>query len=88
MIKLGEDRDCLATYIGMSKRKLRKRAYEHKRAVKLGSENSVLAVHTKDTGYSIDFDKIKILDKETDYFKRPFCQMMNIYYHSNSLKNM
>ena len=80
--------NCSATYIGMSKRKLGKHTYEHKRAVKLGSENSALPVHTQDTGHSIDFDMIIILDKETNYFKRTFSEMMNIHYQSNTLNRM
>ena len=56
--------NCSAIFIGMSKRKLGKRTYEHKRAVKFGSKDSALAVDTQDTGHSIDFDKIIILDKK------------------------
>ena len=75
----------------MSKKNLGKRAYEYKRVVKLGSENSALtqktAVHTKDTGHTIDFDTIKILNKEINCFKCIFIEMMNIHYHSNYMED-
>ena len=77
--------DCTSSYIGMSKRKLKTRTNEHIRAVKQCSENSALATHVDNTGHKIDFEKVNILDTEKNFYKRSFSEMLNIYYHDNTL---
>ena len=77
--------DCTSTYIGMSKRKLKTRTTEHIRAVKQCSEKSALATHVEKTGHKIDFNKVNILDIEKNFYKRSFSEMLNIYFHDNTL---
>ena len=80
--------NCSSTYIGISKRKLKKRTCEHVRAVKNCSNNSALAVHVEKTAHTINFNNIKIIDKETNFFKRSFSEMLNIYFHNNTLNHI
>ena len=72
----------------MSKRKLKKRTYEHIRAVKNCASNSALAVHADKTGHTINFNNAKILDNKTNFFKQSFSEMLNIYYHNNTLNHI
>ena len=80
--------DYTSTYIGVSKRKLKKRTYEHTRAVKNCASNSALVLHAEKTGHTIDFNNAKILHNETNFFKRSFSEMLNIYYHNNALNHI
>ena len=77
--------DCTSTYIGMSKRKLKTRTTKHIRAVKQCSENSALATHVEKAGHKIDFEKVNIFDTEKNFYKRSFSEMLNIYFHDNTL---
>ena len=83
-----EYHDCTSTYIGMSKRKLKTRTYEHIRVVQQCSENSTRATHVEKTGHEIDFEKINIVDVEKNFYKRSFSEMLNIYFHDNTLNCM
>lgn len=104
MIKLGKDKvekcdthnivykidcnDCDATYVGTSSRQLKKRQKEHEYCVKTGDEKYPLALHNKDTGYTFDFENIKILDKENIEYTRIFSGMIHIHLHDNTLNRM
>ena len=61
---------------------------EHNRDVKNFVNTSALAMHVSETGHNIDFDKAKILNKESNFFKCSFSEMLNIYYHSNTLNRI
>ena len=48
-------RDCQLTYIGETKRTMKKRMTEHKYAVKTGDPKNGIAVHVQKTQHSIDW---------------------------------
>lgn len=81
-------KDCDASYVGMSKRKLKKRIYEHKYAIKNSSPTSALSEHVSQTNHKIDFDNTKIIDVENNYYKRTFSEMLNIHSQKNSLNRI
>ena len=80
--------DCTSTYIDMSKRKLKTWTNEHIRTVKQCSENSALATHVEKIGHTIDFKITNIVDVDRNFYKRSFSEMLNIYFHDNTLNCM
>ena len=80
--------DCDSNYIGQSYRKLSFRLSEHRGYVRKNCEKSVLARHAINSGHTIDFDNIKILDNEKIYSKRLFSEMVNIYITKNTLNKI
>ena len=56
-------KDCPATHVGETTRRLAKRLDEHKRAVRKGEkELPALAEHTRKEGHGVDWDKVAVLD--------------------------
>ena len=53
-------RDCQASYVGMTTRRLQQRLHEH-----CTKEDSALYTHSVETGHEISYDKPSILDKDT-----------------------
>ena len=45
------------------------------------AQTTALYVHVEKTAHTINFNNIKILDKETNFFKRSFSEILNIYFH-------
>ena len=80
--------DCEAVYISQSGRKLQCRKNEHIKDVEKLNEKSALANHVRYTGHKINFEKVKILDTEVSKRKRLFSEMINIYYHNNTLNRI
>lgn len=79
-------RDCNATYIGQTKRKLGTRLKEHKNNIKLDSTRlSVISEHISNLSHSFDWDNAKILDYESNYYKRLISEMLHIKEHINSI---
>ena len=62
--------DCDATYIGETKRNLKTRLSEHKRATKNGDPNNHIAEHHKQTGHTIDWDSATCITYCTHYHQR------------------
>ena len=63
--------ECLATYVGETKRKLCKRMDEHKRAVRMADFNvSVIAEHAWNAGHGVDWNGVTILDQHKDLHPR------------------
>jgi len=60
--------DCDSQYIGESGRKLEKRITEHKS--KAASSKSAIREHVVNSGHQIDWDNIKVLDREPKEFPR------------------
>lgn len=81
-------KNCDASYIGQSLRKLRFRVNEHRRAVNKKNISSALAKHVLETGHSINFKKPKILDSENNLQLRLFSEMLNIHYQKNNINYM
>ena len=99
IIKLGKDKtekvnqanvvykinckDCNASYVGQTSRRLQVRAKEHAKKYKDKDENSGLFLHTKDNNHTIDFQNIKILDNELNNGKRLFSEALFIHSQTN-----
>ena len=76
--------NCEFIYIGQTKRDLKTRLSEHKRAIKFQRpEKSALCQHTIVFDHKINWDQARILKLETDYFKRLTAESWFINVHSN-----
>jgi len=72
-------RDCEASYVGQTKRQLKTRVKEHCNNFKSISANpSVITEHAMQLSHSFDWDNVKILDTEKNYFKRSVSEMIHI----------
>lgn len=75
----GNEREsCNKVYVGTTKRMLGTRVAEHKADISKEKENTALAQHAKDNKHNINFDKIKILDKEKKVNKRYTLESLRI----------
>ena len=64
--------DCNFVYYGQMDRALETRLKEHKRAVRVGDNNSKVAQHANQFGHSIDFNHATIVDKARNFQERLF----------------
>jgi len=63
-------KDCNASYVGQTKRQVKIRIKEHRNNSKLlSSKPSVITEHILEYSHSFDWDNIKILDTEPNYYK-------------------
>lgn len=63
--------ECGMVYVGETGRTLKTREADHKRAIRTGNaEHSGISKHVLETGHSIDWDGVKILDRESNWTKR------------------
>ena len=67
--------NCPAVYIGQTKRALKNRINEHK---KCSNPDSVISQHINKFNHIFHWDKIKILDKESNLKKRLLSEMLYI----------
>jgi len=71
--------NCDATYVGQTKRQLRTRVREHKSNIKSDpSKHSVISEHIVKFNHSFDWDNVKILDRESKFYKRITSEMIHI----------
>jgi len=77
--------DCNASYVGQTKRQLKTRIKEHRNNIKLPSKPSVITEHTIEYSHSFDWDNAKILDTESNYFKRSVSEMLHIKEQINGI---
>ena len=71
--------DCDFVYIGQTKRDLKSRLSEHKRAIKYQRpEKSALCEHSISMDHVISWSEAKILKTENDYWKRLFLESWHI----------
>ena len=76
--------DCPFVYIGQTKRDLKSRLLEHKRAIKYQRpEKSALCEHSITLDHIIDWNEATILSAEKDYTKRLFAESWLINKSSN-----
>ena len=61
-------------YYGKTDRALATKIKEHRRAIRVGDNNSKIVQHAIQFGHSIDFDQATIVDKAHDYHKRVFLE--------------
>ena len=79
-------KDCNASYVGQTKRQLQTRMKEHINNIKLDSaRHSVISAHILNEHHSFDWDNVRILDSETNYYKRLISEMLHIKEQKNGL---
>ena len=71
-------RDCQLTYIGETKRTLKKRMTEHKCAVKTGDPRNGIAVHVQKTQHSIDWGTARVQATAIGYWNRRTMETIHI----------
>ena len=64
------------------------RLKEHKRAVRVGDNNSKVAQHANQFGHSIDFDHATIVDKARNFHERLFLEAWYSQRDSNAGRNI
>ncbi|XP_050544291.1 uncharacterized protein LOC126907220 [Daktulosphaira vitifoliae] len=70
---------CGKSYIGQTGRAIATRIKEHEKDVEYQrTEKSAVAEHAKNKGHDIQFDKVKILNKETHFGKRMYKEAIEI----------
>jgi len=81
--------DCNASYVGQTKRQLKTRISEHVKNIKLEeSKHSVITKHMLEKGHIFDWKNIKIMDHETNYYKRLISEMIYIKTQESSLNSI
>lgn len=70
--------ECGDFYVGETGRELETRVKEHKRCVAKADICNGIAVHVKNTGHNVDWDNIKIIDRESDVEKRKIKEALHI----------
>ena len=65
-------------YYGQTDRALETRLKEHKRAVRVGDNNSKMAQHANQFVHNIDFDHATIVDKARNFHERLFFSRLGI----------
>jgi len=66
--------ECDFVYYGQTDRALETRLKKHKRAVRVGDNNSKVAQHANQFVHSIDFDHATIMDKAHNFHERLFLE--------------
>ena len=79
---------CNASYVGQTKRQLRTRLKEHMNNIKLDpTKHSVISEHIIDCGHSFDWNKVSILDSESNFHKRIISEMIHIKEQKNGINS-
>lgn len=71
-------KDSDAIYIEQTSKKLKSRIYEHKRSCSKDVGVTALVKHSHDHDNLFDFDKVKIVATEPNFYKRFFLEMFHI----------
>ena len=77
--------NCNGDYIGESGRSLGKRIEEHQKSVAKQTLHSALSEHSMKTNHSIDWDGVKVLQRETAVIPRKICEAIQIKRKTPSL---
>jgi len=71
---------CNASYVGQTKRKVKTRINEHMKNIKVDeSKHSVITKHILESNHTFDWQNVKIMDFETNYYKRLISDMIYVY---------
>jgi len=81
-------RDCNKFYIGETGRNLKQRIKEHKTAIQSFNTNNGLAVHSINSGHTIDFCNSSVLAQCSDTIKRRVIESAYIQAHENNSLNL
>ena len=73
-------KNCDKCYIGQTYRRLQKRVNEHK-----SYTSGVIANHRLSKTHDMNWEKVQILDRETDYYKRDISEMLHIKSEPNTI---
>jgi len=78
--------NCDATYVGQTKRKLKTRITEHRNQINSNSPNkTVITEHRLRHNHDFGWTNVKILDRETFYWKKIISEILNIRLQNNAL---
>jgi len=81
-------KDCDVSYAGQTKRQLRTRVKEYRNNIKLNeSKYSVISEHMLSCNHSFDWNRVRILDTESNYNKRLISEMLHIKEQSNGINS-
>jgi len=79
-------KDCDASYVGQTKRQLKTRVKEHRYNLKsLTAKPSVITEHILQHSHSFNWENVKILDTEANFYKRMVSEMLHIKEQTNGL---
>lgn len=81
---------CDSCYIGQTKQYLKNRVYQHKYDCNITNinktEKTALAHHHFDSeNHNFNFDEIRIMDKENNWYKRNISEMIQIELNTNNI---
>ncbi|EFN66120.1 hypothetical protein EAG_10640, partial [Camponotus floridanus] len=83
-----ECENCDAIYVGQTNRKLSTRINEHKKNINKNTTNRfVITEHRLNFNHEFKWDDVKILDRETFYYKRLISEMIYIKRQHNGLNS-
>jgi len=78
--------DCSASYVGQTKRQLKIKTREHVNNSKsISAKPSVITEHMTEFSRSFDWNNVRILDTEANYFKRSVSEMLHIKEQRNGI---
>jgi len=78
-------KECDVSYVGQTKRQLATRK-EHRRNIKLDpSKYSVISEYIYNFNHLFDWENVKTLDKEENYYKRLVSEMIHIKEQNNEI---
>jgi len=81
--------NCNVSYVGQTKKQLKTRINEHvKNITSDESKHSVITKHILDKNHTFDWQNVKILDFENNYFKRLIAEMIYIKTQDNGLNSI
>src|ERR1700739_4330878 len=82
-------KDCDASYVGQTKRQLKTRLNEHiKNSNSNSTKHTVITEHALQYNHTFDWQNKKILDCETNYYKRLISEMIHIKLQTNGINYM
>ena len=76
--------DCSSSYIGETRRSLKKRLVEHKAAVRREDTNNGIAMHAWEHQHRVDWENASILKQEPRYWKRRVLEAIEIQKHAEN----
>ena len=76
---------CSESYIGETERFLWTSFLEHRRPSSVSSSEVAAHIHIESPGHHLEFDKVRILDRETRYFERGVKEAIHIRANQPSL---
>lgn len=77
--------ECDSLYIGQTSQWLKTRITQHRSDCRINKYSCALAIHSINSNHIIDFHRVKILEKETNYKNRLFLEMVHINKTPNTL---